>query len=71
MKVLVMVGYNKQKTPLYVESIPVFIADINKNGRILKSEDDDLFFIKRKDNDGDELPAYKFSTLNEALKFLK
>lgn len=70
MKVLVMAGYNK-KTPIYVEAVPVLIADQNKNGKILKSKDDDLFFVQRKNNEGEDIPAYKFSTLSEALKFLK
>jgi len=53
----------------FVLATEVRLADPSKVGTVYRH--DGLFLVVREDSEGNELPAYKFPTLTEALKFVK
>lgn len=53
----------------FILATEVRLADPSKIGTVYRHEG--LFLVVREDAEGNELPAYKFPTLREALKFVK
>lgn len=53
----------------FVIATEVRLADPSKIGTVYRH--DGVFLVVREDSEGNELPAYKFPTLREALKFVK
>lgn len=53
----------------WIVATEVRLADPAKIGTVYKH--DGVFLVVREDDHGNELPAYKFPTLREALKFVK
>ena len=53
----------------FILATEVRLADPSKTGTVYRY--DGVFLVVREGDNGNELPAYKFPTLREALKFVK